>query len=440
MSTGQVVMDGQGLRTGPTAQEAIDNWEKANSASVPHYEQRWDVTDPALYAENRWQDVFREMRQEAPVNFIAGSPHGDYWNVVALKAVQYVEALPLIFSSDARYGGFAIDDFDKKLNDGSGPSTLLAMDPPEHTPKRRTIAPAFTPAEMVRLSDQVRQRTGNILDSLPIGEQFDWVEAVSVRLTTDMLAVLFDFPWEHRQALTFWSDWMSDNRINNSRELLDQRIEIMGEMAAYMYGLWQKRLNEPEKPDLLSRMIHSDAMGNMDPAEFMSNMAVLIVGGNDTTRNTMTGMVEAFDSFPGEWAKLEADPSLIPNAIQELIRYVTPVSNMRRTATEDHELEGQLIRQGDKVVMWYISANRDESVFDEPDRLIVDRPNARRHVSFGYGVHRCIGARLAELQLRILIEEMLARKMRVSVTGKVERLRQNFINGFASAEVTVERG
>ena len=293
---------------------------------------------------------------------------------------------------------------------------------------------------MVRLSDQVRQRTGNILDSLPIGEQFDWVEAVSVRLTTDMLAVLFDFPWEHRQALTFWSDWMSDNRINNSRELLDQRIEIMGEMAAYMYGLWQKRLNEPEKPDLLSRMIHSDAMGNMDPAEFMSNMAVLIVGGNDTTRNTMTGMVEAFDSFPGEWAKLEADPSLIPNAIQELIRYVTPVSNMRRTATEDHELEGQLIRQGDKVVMWYISANRDESVFDEPDRLIVDRPNARRHVSFGYGVHRCIGARLAELQLRILIEEMLARKMRVSVTGKVERLRQNFINGFASAEVTVERG
>jgi cytochrome P450 len=313
------------------------------------------------------------------------------------------------------------------------------MDPPEHTTRRRTVAPAFTPAEMTRLTGLVRQRTVEVLEQLPVAVQFDWVERVSVELTTGMLATIFDFPWNQRHLLPLWSDWMSDTMLNQSEELAAMRRDFTTEMAECFQKLWQLRVSGPPAPDLLSRMIHSDTMNKPDPIEFMGNLVLLIVGGNDTTRNTMTGIVEALDRFPEERAKLEANRELIPNAVQECIRYASPVAHMRRTATQDTELAGQPIKAGDKVILWYVSANRDEAIFTEPDRLIVDRENARRHVSFGYGIHRCVGARLAELQLRILIEEMLVRRMQVHVTGAVERVRANFIHGFRRAEVTIER-
>jgi cytochrome P450 len=426
-------------RLSPPATQAIEDWQAKNPDRVPVHNQKWDVADPALYAEDRWQPVFAEMRATAPVNKVTGTPNGDYWNITTVKNIQHIEALPKIFSSDMRNGGFVLSNVENSAVDPAAGTNFLGMDPPEHTSRRRTVAPAFTPAEMVRLTDLVRTRTEEVLDALPVGEQFDWVQRVSIELTTAMLASLFDFPWAYRHYLPFWSDWMSDSRFSEDPELNQMRLEVMMEMADCFGKLWEQRKNAPETPDLLSRMIHSEAMAEQDPMEFMSNMALLIVGGNDTTRNTMTGIVEALDKFPDERAKLEADPSLIPNAVQECIRYVTPVAHMRRTAMEDYTLDGQTIRKGDKVVLWYISANRDETIFNEPDRLIVDRENARRHVSFGYGVHRCVGARLAELQLRVLIEEMLKRKMRVRVTGEVERLRQNFIHGFSKAEVTVEK-
>jgi cytochrome P450 len=426
-------------RLSPNAIEAIEAWQAANPDKVPVHTQRWDVADPAIYAEDRWQPIFAEMRAKAPLNKVTDTPNGDYWNVTTLKNIQHVEALPLIFSSDMRNGGFVLANVENSAADPAAGTNFLGMDPPEHTSRRRTVAPAFTPAEMVRLTQLTRERTANVLDALPIGEQFDWVQRVSIDLTTSMLATLFDFPWDYRHFLPFWSDWMSDSRFSETPELSQMRMDAMMEMADCFFKLWQQRADAPEAPDLLSRMIHSEAMSNQDPMEFMSNMALLIVGGNDTTRNTMSGIAVALDQFPQERAKLDADPSLIPNAVQECIRYVTPVAHMRRTAMEDYDLDGQTIRKGDKVVLWYISANRDETIFEDADRLLVDRENARRHVSFGYGVHRCVGARLAELQLRILIEEMLKRKMRVHVTGKVERLRQNFIHGFSKAEVTVER-
>jgi len=180
-------------------------------------------------------------------------------------------------------------------------------------------------------------------------------------------------------------------------------------------------------------------MNHMSPQEFMGNLVLLIVGGNDTTRNTMSGIIHALHTFPDQRAILENDASLIPNAVQECIRFVTPLSHMRRTATVDTELFGQQIAAGDKVVMWYLSANRDESVFKDADKLIVTRENARRHLSFGHGIHRCVGARLAELQLRVLLEEMRERRMRVHVTGDVERVRANFVHGFRRLGVTVER-
>jgi len=436
---GQTDLDFEGVyRTSPTAPEAIAAWLQSNRLSVPVHDQPWDVTNPDIYGDDCWQPIFAEMRRTAPVNKVTGTPYGDYWNVTKLKDIQYVESLPKIFSSHWHYGGISISE--PPPGDEELVASFIAMDPPDHTVRRRTVAPAFTPAEMTRLAGLVRQRTVEILERLPVGEQFDWVERVSVELTTGMLATIFDFPWKQRHLLSFWSDWMSDTILNQSEELGAMRREFTTEMADCFHKLWQQRAEAPPTPDLLSRMIHSDAMNKIDPMEFMGSLVLLIIGGNETTRNTMTGFVEALDRFPEERAKLDANRELIPNAVQECIRYVSPVAHMRRTATQDTELAGQQIKAGDKVILWYVSANRDESIFTEPDRLIVDRENARRHVSFGYGIHRCIGARLAELQLRILIEEMLDRSIRARVTGEVERVRAIFVHGFRKAEVTLERG
>jgi len=222
-------------------------------------------------------------------------------------------------------------------------------------------------------------------------------------------------------------------------ELIEYRHGILQEMGHYFTRLWNERANAEPTPDLISMMIHSPAMNQMSFNEFVGNLVLLIVGGNDTTRNTMSGIVRAFDEFPDQRALFEADPSLIPNAVQECIRYVTPLAHMRRTATADADLFGNAIKKGDKLVMWYISANRDETVFDNADKLDITRENARRHLSFGYGIHRCVGARLAELQLRILLEEMHKRRMRVKVTGRIERVRANFVHGHRKLETTLEK-
>jgi cytochrome P450 len=432
------VLAGMEYRLSPSAQEALEQWLGAHPESQTVHDQPWDVSDPKLFGNDKVHDIFREMRAHAPLNKVTGTPVGDYWNVTTVKNIQHIEALPKIFASAFEKGGMVIQDpTPESLAEGRG-KTFIAMDAPDHTKRRRAVAPAFTPGEMVRLSERVRSRTVEVLEGLPRGEQFNWVEKVSVELTTGMLAIIFDFPWEHRHALTFWSDWQSDLRLGATKELEALRQEITREMGTCMFKLWQQRLDAPPAPDLLSRLIHSEEMPEMDPMEFAANMSLLIVGAVDTTRNTMSGIAEGFDRFPQERAKLEADPSLIPNAVQECIRFVTPVAHMRRTAQEDYELEGQKIRKGDKIILWYKSANRDETVFDEPDVLKVDRENARRHVAFGYGVHRCVGARLAELQLRTLIEEMIRLDIRPRVTGKVERLENVFINGFSKVEVTLD--
>ena len=430
-------------RSSPTAIEAYEEWLAANPQAAPVHTQPWDVSASSIYVEDRWGPIFAEMRAKAPINKVTGTPYGDYWNVTTHKAIQHVESLPELYSSGWQHGGITIGDPPA----GMDPATLaarqmpmfIAMDRPEHTGQRRTVAPAFTPAEIARMEAEIRHRTGEVLDSLPWGEKFDWVDKVSIELTTGMLAILFGFPWKDRRLLTFWSDWAGDVELTLAPELSDQRFEILSEMARYFQGLWMERMGKAPTPDLISMMIHSPAMATMSPLEFMGNLVLLIVGGNDTTRNTMSGIVHALDQFPDQRALLEADTSLIPNAVQECLRFVTPLAHMRRTCTADNELFGQQIKAGDKVIMWYLSANRDETVFENPDKLIVTRENARRHLAFGYGVHRCVGARLAELQLRVLLEEMHERRMRVRVAGDVKRVRANFVHGFRKMEVVLEK-
>ncbi len=425
------------LTTSPSAHDALREWYKANPPVDDSHANPWDVSRAVLYVEDRWHAPFREMRAQAPINKVTGSAYGDYWNICSHEAIQHVEALPDIFSSDVAQGGITISDPDFE-SDFQLPM-FIAMDRPKHTGQRRTVAPKFTPTEMKAMEEDIRRRTAEVLDSLPWDKPFDWVEKVSIELTTGMLAILFGFPWADRHMLTFWSDWAGDVELSLAKELDDKRREILFEMGGYFQQLWNERVNAEPTPDLISMMIHSEAMSHMDQMEFMGNLVLLIVGGNDTTRNSMSGFAYGLSQFPEERAKLQQNPDLIPNAVQELIRWQTPLAHMRRTALQDTELFGHKIAKGDKLIMWYISANRDEKVFDDADSIRVDRENARRHLAFGYGIHRCVGARLAELQLRILLEEMHARRMQVNPTGELERVHACFVHGYRKMPVTLSK-
>ena len=398
----------------------------------------FDVSRPELYRDDTWRAPFAKLRAEAPVHYVPDSEFGAYWSVSTYKPIVEVESLPDLYSSEA--GGITIANFDADDPNAVRMPMFIARDRPVHTAQRRTVAPAFTPSEMTRMAADIRHRTEEVLDRLPWGEEFDWVDTVSIELTTGMLAILFDFPWADRRKLTFWSDWAGDIEIIKNDELRQQRLMHMYECGSYFRRLWNERVDKPLQPDLISMMIHSDAMREMDDNEFIGNLILLIVGGNDTTRNTMSGLAYGLDKYPDQRAKLEADPSLIPNAVSELIRWQTPLAHMRRTATRDTELMGQQIKAGDKLALWYISGNRDESVFGEDaDALVVDRPNARRHLAFGHGIHRCVGARLAELQIGILLEEMAKRRMRVNVTGAPERVSACFVHGYRRLPVELSK-
>jgi cytochrome P450 len=398
-----------------------------------------DVSRPELYAEDRWQEPFRTLRAQAPIQYVPESPFGPYWSVSTYKPIVFIEAQPKIFSSSWEYGGIAIaGSVGEPMENEQRRPSFIAMDPPQHTAQRRTIAPSFGPSEVAAMKAEIQARTAEVLDALPIGEAFDWVERVSIELTTGMLARLFDFPWEERHKLTYWSDMGGDVELRTSPEGQARRNAALGEMAAAFGVLWQQKVAKPGK-DLISVMLGSEAMSHMSPAEFTGNVILLIVGGNDTTRNSMSGYAYGLAQFPDERAKLEAHPELIPTAVQELIRWQTPLAHMRRTVEVDTELDGHAMKKGDKVLMWYISANRDESVFKDADRIIVDRENARRHLSFGYGIHRCVGARVAELQLVTLLEEMAKRRLRVNVLAEPERVPACFVHGYKAMQVELSR-
>ncbi len=395
-----------------------------------------DVSRAELFAEHRWQEPFRWLRENAPVHYVADSKHGPYWSVSTYDPIIEIEANPEVFSSSHRKGVTSITIAERPP--GKGFPNFIRMDAPEHGEQRKVVSPAFTPSEMQRLSIDIRRRAGEVLDGLPKGEAFDWVDRVSVELTTQMLAVLFDFPWEDRRLLPFWSDVAGNVEEFNDPAAQAERLRHLGEMGAYFKRLWDERADGDDRPDLLTRMIRSPVTGNMEMNEFIGALTLLIIGGNDTTRNTMSAMAYVLDKFPDQREMLEGDASLIDNAVTEIIRWQTPLAHMRRNATQDVDFHGQRIKAGDKVILWYISANRDESVFRGADHLDITRENARRHLSFGYGVHRCVGARLAELQVRILMEEMRERLLRVRVLAEPERVAQSFVNGYEKMMVKVE--
>jgi cytochrome P450 len=221
-------------------------------------------------------------------------------------------------------------------------------------------------------------------------------------------------------------------------ESLEQRQEELMECVHYFSGLWEERRESPGG-DLVSMLVHGEATKGMSAVEHLGNLLLLIVGGNDTTRNTMSGSVYGLNVFPEQYDKLVTNPKLIPNMVQEIIRWQTPLAYMRRTATRDCELGGKQIKKDDQLLMWYLSANRDATVFDNADAIDIQRENVDQHLSFGYGIHRCMGLRLAEMQLRILWEEILERFERIEVQGEPSRTLSSFVHGYISLPVTVTR-
>jgi len=392
-----------------------------------------------LFRENRWHDHFARLRKEDPVHFNELGSAGRYWSVTRWEDVRAVDGDWKNYSSDngitlAPPVGTPRPEYVVPFN------AFIAMDPPQQTDQRKTVRGISAPSSLRNIDEFIRERTVKVLESLPEGETFDWVDTVSVELTTLMLATLFDFPLEDRRKLTRWSDVVTTlPQPGSGFESFQQRQEEMFECAEYFGRLWEERRENPGN-DLVSLLAHGEHTKDMSAMDHLGNLILLIVGGNDTTRNTMSGSVYALNKWPDQYDKLIANPDLVTNLVPEIIRWQTPLSYMRRTATTDVELGGKQIRKDDQVLMWYCSANRDEEVFgDTADRLDIERPNADRHLSFGYGVHFCMGARIAELQLRILWEEALRLFERIEVQDEPERAFSSFVNGYLNLPVKLTR-
>jgi cytochrome P450 len=371
---------------------------------------------------------FERLRREAPVYYHENGIAGPFWSVTNYQLIKAIDTDAARFSSEPTIGLNSVPEQDNA-------SSFIAMDDPGHAVQRKAVAPVAGPRNLAALAPNIRERVTGILDSLPVGETFNWVDRVSIELTTQMLATLFDFPFEDRHKLTRWSDIATSPRKAGLWETLEQRERELNECLEYMTRLRNERIDNPGGHDLLTMLAHNDGTRDMSPRHFLGNLLLLIVGGNDTTRNSISGGVLAMNRFPEEFQKLKADRSKIPNAVAEIIRWQTPLAFMRRTTTEDVEIGGKVIPKGGRVLMWYASGNRDETVFENADRLDVDRVNARQHLSFGYGVHRCMGNRVAELQLNILWEEMLNRYRRIEVVGPPIQAISNFVRGYTQLPV-----
>lgn len=395
-----------------------------------------DVSRPQLYQDDIWRPYFERLRREDPVHLCEDGMYGRYWSVTRYHDIMQVDTSQQIFSSDALLGGIVIRDVPM---DYRRPS-FISMDPPKHDEQRKVVAPIVAPPNLQKLSGTIRERAIRILESLPRGETFDWVDRVSIELTTQMLATLFDFPFEERRRLTYWSNVATVNtRAGTEIDSEQKRNAVMQQALECFTALWNERAKQEPKPDLISMLAHGEATKDLPsrPHEFMGNLFLLLIGGNDTTRNSISGGVLALNQFPDEYRKLRDNPGLVASMVPEIIRWQTPVIHMRRTAMADTGLCGKHIRKGEKVVMWYISGNRDETAIERADDFIIDRPRPRQHLSFGFGIHRCVGNRLAEMQLTILWEEILKRFPVIEVMGEPKRAYSNVLRGITSLPVRI---
>lgn len=412
-----------------SVEESIPEWAAQDPGTMDLG--NLDLMNPYLFHHDYHVKVFERLREEAPVHKQENHEMvGSFWNVSRYEDIMLVDTDHESFSSD---GSIVVDDVDEEF-----PLPMfIAMDPPRHDHQRKEVSGVVAPSNLANMEGIIRERVCNILDSLPRGEEVNWVDLVSIELTTQMLATLFDFPFEDRRKLTRWSDVATSNDEMGIVESEEQRQAELLECLEYFTRLWNERVNEPPRFDLVSMLAHGESTKNMSPEEYLGNLVLLIVGGNDTTRNSISGGIRFLNENPGEYQKLRDNPGLIANMVPEIIRYQTPLAYMRRTATRRTEVGGQTIEAGDKVLMWYVSGNRDSDVIPDADEFRIDRPNARRHLSFGFGIHRCMGNRLAEMQLRVLWEEIMTRFDNIELVGDPVYVQSNFVKGYSELPVII---
>ncbi len=412
--------------------------ELANSLAL-------DKINPA--SADRFQNdtiwpYFARLRHEAPVHFTPDSEYGPYWSITRWNDIMAIDTDHEAFSSAEGIALANLVDVAEqekivgpRRRNGAG---FITMDPPDHGPRRKAVSPTVAPANLMKMAPLVRERAGKILDDLPIGVAFDWVDLVSKELTAMTLANLFDFPFEDRRKLTLWSDMFTNRPGYGPVTSWEQKGAAIFECFGRFHELWEQRRNaEPGGIDLISMLAHNESTRHMDVQEYQGTVVLLIIGGNDTTRNTISGSVYALNKNPDQYDKLRANPGLIPSMVSETIRWQTPLAHMSRTATRDVAFGGKTIKKGDKVAMWYVSGNRDETIIENPNAFLIDRERPRQHLSFGFGIHRCVGNRVAELQLTIIWEEILKRFPVIQVIDEPVRTHSSFVKGYESMRVVI---
>jgi cytochrome P450 len=427
---------------GLSNREALEKWSidvNRNPADIPLEE--LDPAHPSLFEHDKFEPYFERLRAEDPLHLTPESMFGPYWSATTYKDIMAIDSNHQVFSSDIDNGGIRMGGRPTETPATDSPFYLpmfIMQDPPKHDDQRKVVAPSFTPKRIQELRALIQERAGVILDNLPRNEDFNWVKEVSVELTGQMLATIFNVPQEDRHKLIHWSDTVENLSNPDFFDTPEEGFQELWRCFEYFDAIWKERAARPlVSDDLISTLAHGESTRNMTPNEFLGNMLLLIVGGNDTTRNSISGGVLALNRHQDEYTKLLAQPDLVLKMVPEIIRWQSPVAHMCRTAMQDVKMSGKEIKAGDKVVMWYISGNRDESEIQNAHRFIVDRPNPRKHLSFGFGIHRCVGNRLGEMQLVVLWEEILKRFPKIEVTAEPTYLRSNFIHGIRELPVRI---
>lgn len=342
-----------------------------------------------------------------------------------------MEADPRRFSSR---NGFTFAD----LGDDFKYRSILSSDGQEHLDKRRLIAPLMSLDGVQALEWTIQNAVIDILDAIPLGEPFDCVEQVSKKLTGRMLATMMGLPQSDYERLVHWTDIAAI--IPGPREVIktfEEKDRLLQDCYSYFIALREEAQRLPKAKNFISLLVHSPEQKDMTNEEFLLFMIVLLVGGNETTRNSISGSLLFLDQNPDQRHIMYTIPATMKSAVSEIIRFQTPLNYMRRTATEDIQWHDKLIRKGDKVIFWYASGNRDPLAIDRPDQFIINRRYAGRHLSFGFGPHRCIGRHLAEIQIRILWEEIIRRNWIIRPCGEIRRIQSNFINGYEKIDAIV---
>jgi cytochrome P450 len=405
-----------------------------------------DLVNPDNYVERIPFAWFDELRRDAPVVWHqeTGGNSG-FWAVTRYDDLVTVHMDWQTYSSEK--GAVSLEELDDEQL--TIRRSMLETDPPRHRELRNICNKRFSARGVGAYEDFIRDVARGVLDKALEQEEFDFVTEIAKELPIRFLCAIFTVPQEDAPMLIRWGDAMIGNQDPEfTSHVVDQadteefrnlpfRSPIALEMFEYAHRQRYLRLEEPQD-DTINALSIAQAEGVLTEREFDNYFGLLMIAGNETTRHTISHGMRALIESPDQMALLKDDPSLIPRAVEEILRYATPVMHFRRTATRDTELGGETIHEGDKVVTWYISANRDERRFDDPYRFDVLRANAHEHVTFGPGgPHFCLGAHLAKLETMILFQELLPRLKDIEITGPVERMRSNFVNGLKHMPVRV---